>query len=142
MDKRRTENKCENWGDESIDDVSLNGYQTCVLRFTKQEYDLAPNNEIDLYVNHPTDMLSWIETCWTNTPERKCVYETLDPGLNYILVWHEDYNVSFLFENQTPEEQIFQLEYTTAFRSTILSAGASYLVLSAGLAAYLIGLLA
>lgn len=38
LDHSRLENKCENWGDYSLDDVYLNGYSTCVLRFVEEEF--------------------------------------------------------------------------------------------------------
>ena len=121
LDVRREENRCENWGDDSINDVSLQGYQNCVLRFRERDFLLSPNNNIDLYCNYPTEMLSWIETCRTDTEARACVWEPLNAGLNYIMGYDDRFVVSFLFENMTPEEQIFQLEYTDAFRQVSLS---------------------
>lgn len=57
--------------DEGVStDFVLEGYQTCALQFSKRQFEQSINEEdgkkmITLYVNHPSQMNSWVETCQT-----------------------------------------------------------------------------
>ena len=97
------------WGTE-LDDRILKGYEFCTLGFTKRDFNRARDGKITLYVNHPTRILSWIETCST-VEEKKCETINLEQGLKYTLTYNPDVSVLYIFENDGPSEEIFQLEY-------------------------------
>ena len=63
-------------------------------------------------MNHPSAILSWIETCTTRVEdERVCETEVLQQGLDYTINNDEIFTVRFIFENDSAEDLIFQLEY-------------------------------
>lgn len=60
---------------------------------------------ITLYVNHPGQMNSWIETC--RVADGLCETLQLQQGLDYSLVNTPDYQMRYIFENDSPDDQIF-----------------------------------
>jgi hypothetical protein len=76
--------------DDSVStDFILNGYQTCALSFTQKQFQESINEEngkkmISLYVNHPQQITSWVETCRT-VGQLSCETVQLQQGLEYSL---------------------------------------------------------
>ena len=63
---------------ELMDDFRLPGYSMCALSFSQKQYDESTNWDeetglkmIKLYVNHPQQILSWVETCEV-VQQRRC----------------------------------------------------------------------
>ena len=75
---------CPRVGEEP-DDRILEGYSSCALIFTQREFEYSTGfdeltgfKQIKLYVNHPSAILSWIETCSNRVEdERVCETEVL-----------------------------------------------------------------
>jgi len=68
---------CSKDPDGNIDDFILKGYESCVLQFSAKQFEQSLNidekkrKKLTLYVNHPSQMLSWVETCYPKD-ERVC----------------------------------------------------------------------
>ncbi len=103
--------------DGNADDFVLQGYGSCALQFTQRQFDQSVNTDpdtgykqINLYVNHPTQMNSWIEVCQT-VRDKLCETTKLQQGFDYQLVNNPNFEVRYIFENDSPDDQIFQLDY-------------------------------
>ena len=113
----------------------LRGYESCALQFSKKQFEESVNTDpstgykqITLYVNHPQQMLSWVETCST-VKDKICETMPLQQGLDYTLVQNPNFEVRYIFENDSPDDQIFQLDYLSQIVAiTILTEGASALI--------------
>ena len=113
---------CTKKPDQNEDDFILKGYETCALQFSAKQFELSQNVDengfkiITLYVNHPSEMLSWVETCQT-VKDKVCETDLLQQGLDYSLVNNPNFEVRYIFENDSPEDQTFQLDYLKQFVS-------------------------
>jgi len=60
---------------------------------------------VDLYVDYkPRSVFGWIETCEVDQEDGICTTVDLEPGLEYRIYDFAEYEVTFIFENDTPFE--------------------------------------
>lgn len=97
----------------NADDFVLKGYESCALQFSKKQFEQSLYTDqttgfkqITLYVNHPQQMLSWVETCQT-VKNKICETQVLQQGLDYTLVQNPNFLVRYIFENDSPDDQVF-----------------------------------
>lgn len=68
LDEPAMQTLCVKEDDSVSIDFVLEGYQTCALQFTQRQFEQSINEEngkkmITLYVNHPQQINSFVETC-------------------------------------------------------------------------------
>ena len=74
--------KCPLYGGND-DDRSLIAYTHCAVELTPIEFRFNGNEPIELYINHPSQIYSFIETCEISGSLR-CWTDMLEPGLDYL----------------------------------------------------------
>ena len=100
---------CPEFGNDK-DDRSLQAYSVCAIELTNIEFAFNRGEPIEMYVNHPHKIYSFIETCEI-ADRKRCFTDVLEPGLDYIFYPSDKYAIRLVFENDSEENLIFQIEY-------------------------------
>lgn len=81
---------CQQLYDGELYDFIIRGYDSCALQFTQRQFNESIYEDedgtklINVYINHPSEVNSWIETC-TTINDRICETKVLQQGLDYQL---------------------------------------------------------
>ena len=102
--------KCPLYADED-NDRYLKAYDVCAIELGPIEFALVGNDPIEMYINHPYKIYSFIETCEL-AGQLRCWTDPLEPGLDYIFYPNDKYSVRLIFENDSEGDLIFQVEYS------------------------------
>ena len=97
--------KCPLYANTS-DDRSLSAYSLCAVELTPIEFAFNNNEPIELYINHPSQIYSFIETCEISGSLR-CWTDMLEPGLDYYFYATDKYSIRLMFENDSENDLIF-----------------------------------
>ena len=82
---------------------------------------------ITAYVNAPSNVYSFKETCTRGS----CKTEILFIGLDHYVEYEEDVEVRFIFENDSASDQIFQIAYIDGTYDLIWGAASPSIIISA-----------
>ena len=87
--------KCRLFGSNNSD-RQLKAYSVCAIELTPVEFALNDNEPIEMYINHPGRIYSYIETC-EMADEQRCWTDTLVPGIDYMFYPSDKYSVRMIF---------------------------------------------
>ena len=117
---------CLRYGTET-DDRVVPAYSECSMRFTKRMFELNEMRPITAYVNAPNEVLSFKETCKNGSCETEILYR----GVDHYLVYDENIQVRFIFDNDGAENEVFQVAFLDATYDLLNVAASPSLFISA-----------
>lgn len=110
LTQQRMDKRCEIF-DLELQQAALGAYETCALRFNKEDYLSNWDYKMQLFFDHSNRVYSWNETC--NLTTRQCTWEKLDLGVTIEQRYRPGVQQTLLFESNSGSTEEFTIKAKT-----------------------------